>query len=200
MEEDKEQLKRFTVSVENDIYEKFEKFRKQLGKNVSRSQAIRKAMQALMTQEEYIENIEGDVVGCITLIMTHEHFKPFTHFKHQHSHDSEDDHHLESDSEEILEKHYEHAHDLEHIHEHDFSSKPIYASVHQTDLILSNDIQHHFGDVIISTMHVHLEFEKCLEIIAVSGPYKRVKALKDNLQKLKSVLSVGFFIVDKKVK
>jgi metal-responsive CopG/Arc/MetJ family transcriptional regulator len=46
-------------------------------------------------------------------------------------------------------------------------------------------------------MHVHLEFEKCLEIIAVSGPYKRVRKLKDDLQRLKSVLSIGFFIIDR---
>ena len=46
-------------------------------------------------------------------------------------------------------------------------------------------------------MHVHLEYEKCLEIIAVSGPYNRVRKLKEDLQKLKSVLSIGFFIIDK---
>lgn len=197
MAEDKEQLRRFTVSVENDIYEKFEKFRKQLGGNISRSQAIRKAMQALMTHEEYVEKMEGDVVGCITLIMRHEHFKSFRNLSKQHSHDDDN---TDENSIEGLENHHKHFHNKMHFHEHDFNSKPIYASVYQTDVILSNDIQHHFGDVIISTMHVHLEFEKCLEIIAVSGPLTRVKALKDNLQKLKSVLSVGFFIVDKKVK
>jgi metal-responsive CopG/Arc/MetJ family transcriptional regulator len=41
-------------------------------------------------------------------------------------------------------------------------------------------------------MHLHLEFEKCMEIVAVSGPYKRVLALKKNLESLKSVISVGF--------
>ena len=46
-------------------------------------------------------------------------------------------------------------------------------------------------------MHAHLEFEKRLEIIAVSGPYYRVNILRDRLQRLKSVLSVGFFIIDK---
>ena len=47
-------------------------------------------------------------------------------------------------------------------------------------------------------MHVHLEFEKYLEIIAVSGPYTHVKKLKEDLQKLKSTISIGFFIIDKK--
>ena len=49
-------------------------------------------------------------------------------------------------------------------------------------------------------MHVHLEFEKCLEIIAVSGPYERVKLLKEKLQRLKSVISIDFFIIDKDFK
>ncbi|MBD3256095.1 MAG: hypothetical protein GF383_13445, partial [Candidatus Lokiarchaeota archaeon] len=66
-----------------------------------------------------------------------------------------------------------------------------------TDLILNNDIQHHFVDIIISTSHIHLEFEKCMEIIAVSGPFERVKKLKEDLQKLRSVLSIGFFVVDR---
>ena len=96
---------------------------------------------------------------------------------------------------------HEHSHSDLHDsdHDHEYSSKSIYASVHQTDEILKNDIQHHFHDIIISTMHVHLEYEKCLEIIAVSGPYERVKRLKDDLQRLKSVLSMGFFIIDKEI-
>ncbi|MHA2050353.1 MAG: hypothetical protein ACW986_12105 [Promethearchaeota archaeon] len=76
----------------------------------------------------------------------------------------------------------------------------MYANVQQTDEILKNDIQHHFFDLIISTMHVHLEYGKCLEIIAVSGPYDRVKMLKERLQRLKSIISTGFFIIDKESK
>jgi CopG family nickel-responsive transcriptional regulator len=73
----------------------------------------------------------------------------------------------------------------------------LYVNVQQTDLILKNDIQHHFVDIINSTLHIHLEFEKCLEIIAVSGPMKRVKRLKEDLQKLESILSINLFIIDK---
>jgi metal-responsive CopG/Arc/MetJ family transcriptional regulator len=93
----------------------------------------------------------------------------------------------------------EHSHDPFHTsdHEHEYSSHSMYANVQQTDEILNIDIQHHFFDIIISTMHVHLEYGKCIEIIAVSGPYDRVKILKDRLQRLKSVISVGFFIIDK---
>jgi hypothetical protein len=88
-------------------------------------------------------------------------------------------------------------HDADHYHDHDFGSRPIYVNVQQTDEILKTDIQHHFGDIIISTMHVHLEFEKCLEIIAVSGSKDRVIQLKEDLQALKSVISTGFFIIDR---
>ncbi|NVM34078.1 MAG: CopG family ribbon-helix-helix protein [Candidatus Lokiarchaeota archaeon] len=166
-----EEYKRFTISLPQDLYEKFEEFRNKIG--ISRSDAIRKSMHLFMIQEENISTVSENVVGCITIMMTHEHVD----LNHEHSHSD--------------------LHDSDH--DHDYSSKSIYASVQQTDEILKNDIQHHFHDIIISTMHVHLEYEKCLEIIAVSGPYERVKKLKDDLQRLKSVLSIGFFIIDKEI-
>ena len=48
-------------------------------------------------------------------------------------------------------------------------------------------------------MHVHLEYKRCLEIIAVAGAFKDVKKLRDGLQKLTSVLSLGFFILDRDI-
>ncbi|MFW9882307.1 MAG: CopG family ribbon-helix-helix protein [Candidatus Thorarchaeota archaeon] len=164
-----EEYKRFTISLPQDLYSKFEEFRNKL--NISRSDAIRKAMYQFMIQEENISVVSENVVGCITLMMTHEHFE----LDHQHSHEGSDDYQ----------------------HNHEYSSTSIYANIQQTDEILKNDIQHHFHDIIISTMHVHLEYEKCLEIIAVSGPFERVKKLKDDLQRLKSILSISFFIIDK---
>ena len=171
-----EEYKRFTVSLPKDLYDKFEAFRNNIG--ISRSDSIRKAMYSLMTSEETILKASGNVVGCIPLIMRHEHFTG----KHE-----------KGDS-------IEHSHEINHDdkhHDHEYDSRPIYASVQQTDEILKNDIQHHFYDVITSTLHVHLEFEKCLEIIAVSGSFERVKKLKEALQKLRSVVSVQFFIIDK---
>jgi CopG family nickel-responsive transcriptional regulator len=164
-----EEYKRFTISLPQNLYDKFEEFRNKLG--ISRSDAIRKAMYLFMIQEENISVVSENVVGCIALIMAHEHIE----LDNQHSHEK--------------------IHNKEH--NHDYSSRSIYANIQQTDEILKNDIQHHFHDIIISTMHVHLEYEKCLEIIAVSGSYERVKKLKDDLQKLKSILSIGFFIIDK---
>ena len=168
-----EEYKRFTVSLPEKLYKQFEIFRNKIG--ISRSDAIRKAMHNLMISEENISLSTGDVVGCITTIMTHEH----PDIKQE-------------------ESSHDFSHSTDHEHDHDYSSGSMYANVHQTDELLKTDIQHHFFDIIISTMHVHLEYEKCLEIIVVSGPYTRVKKLKDDLQKLKSKISIGFFIIDKK--
>ena len=174
-----EEYKRFTVSLPKDLYDKFEAFRNKMG--ITRSDSIRKAMHSLMVSEETIGVTSANVVGCIPIIMLHEHFtgKDHKEISHEHSHEiNHDDGH----------------------HNHEYDSGPIYASVQQTDEIRKNDIQHHFYDVITSTMHVHLEFEKCLEIIAVSGPYERVKLLKEKLQRLRSVISIDFFIIDKEFK
>ncbi len=168
-----EEYKRFTVSLPKDLYDKFERFREKLG--ISRSDGIRKAMQSLMISEENIPHASGNVIGCISIIMVHEHFQPSSEEEHQHPEGEDHDHE----------------------HDHQYGSQPIYASVHQTDEILKNDIQHHFHDIIISTMHLHLEFEKCLELIAVSGSYNRVIKLKQDLQRLRSIISLGFFIIDK---
>jgi CopG family nickel-responsive transcriptional regulator len=49
------------------------------------------------------------------------------------------------------------------------------------------DIQHDFGRVIISTQHIHLDHDNCLEIIAVKGLAKKVQELADKLQSVKGV-------------
>jgi metal-responsive CopG/Arc/MetJ family transcriptional regulator len=172
-----EEYKRFTVSLPKELYDKFDTFRKNLGIS-SLSDGVRKAMYNFMTSEENFPDKSGNVVGCISIIFTHEHFFSKEE-EHKHSTSGHDDHHL---------------------HDHDYDSGPIYANVQQTDEILKNDIQHHFYDIILSVMHLHLEFEKCLELIAVSGQFDRVLKLKEDLQRLKNVLSVGFFIVDKEIK
>lgn len=188
-----EEYKRFTVSLPQELYEKIEKYRTDL--DITRSDAIRKAMHELLDkrheeESEFSETTE--VVGCITIVMTHEHIKvedtEFDIEKIDHDHDHEHEH--EHDDQ------HDHDHDLTHVHQ--YTTKPLYASVQHADLLKSNDYQHHFRDIIISTMHVHLEFEKCMEIIAVSGPYKRVLDLKKNLESLKSVISVGFVKTQKK--
>lgn len=49
------------------------------------------------------------------------------------------------------------------------------------------DMQHDYGNIIISTQHVHLDHDNCLEIIAVKGPGAKVKVLADSLKAVKGV-------------
>jgi len=49
------------------------------------------------------------------------------------------------------------------------------------------DTQHDFQRIIISTQHVHLDHNNCLEIIAVKGLAKEVQRLADTLKAIKGV-------------
>jgi len=49
------------------------------------------------------------------------------------------------------------------------------------------DIQHDFGEVIISSQHIHLDHHNCLEIIAVKGSPKAAQRLADSLKSVKGV-------------
>lgn len=59
---------------------------------------------------------------------------------------------------------------------------------HRKDLLNKiTDIQHNYQNVIISTQHIHLDHDNCLEIIAVRGNPKEVKKLADILKAIKGV-------------
>jgi len=49
------------------------------------------------------------------------------------------------------------------------------------------DIQHDFQKLIISTQHIHLDHNNCLEIIAAKGNSKEVQKLSDTLKSIKGV-------------
>jgi len=49
------------------------------------------------------------------------------------------------------------------------------------------DIQHGFGDIIISSQHIHLDHNNCLEIIAIKGSSKEAQKLADSLKSVKGV-------------
>ena len=48
-------------------------------------------------------------------------------------------------------------------------------------------IQHDYQDQIISTQHIHLDHDNCLEIIAVKGNAKQAQRLADTLKAVKGV-------------
>lgn len=49
------------------------------------------------------------------------------------------------------------------------------------------DLQHEHHDLILSTMHIHLDEDNCLEVLAVRGPGPEVQGLADRLIGLKGV-------------
>ena len=59
---------------------------------------------------------------------------------------------------------------------------------HKKDILSkSNEIQHNFYDVILSSQHFHLSHEICLEIIAVKGIANRLTELSDKLISIKGI-------------
>ena len=60
---------------------------------------------------------------------------------------------------------------------------------HKGDItIKTNDIQHDYHDVILSSQHFHLSHENCLEIIAVKGVANRLTELSDKLIGVKGLI------------
>jgi CopG family nickel-responsive transcriptional regulator len=60
---------------------------------------------------------------------------------------------------------------------------------HKGDVtIKSNDIQHEYFDVILSSQHFHLSHENCLEIVAVKGTANRLTDLSDKLIGIKGII------------
>lgn len=52
----------------------------------------------------------------------------------------------------------------------------------------SNDIQHQYFDVILSSQHFHLSHDNCLEIIAVKGSANKLTELSDKLIGIKGII------------
>jgi CopG family transcriptional regulator, nickel-responsive regulator len=59
---------------------------------------------------------------------------------------------------------------------------------HRKDLLSKiTDLQHDFQQLIISTQHIHLDHDNCLEIVAVRGQPQEVTKLADMLKSIKGV-------------
>ena len=57
------------------------------------------------------------------------------------------------------------------------------------------DIQHNFGHAVVSTMHLHLDKERCFELIALKGKYTDLKNLEKEIQKLKGIINAKLVIL-----
>ncbi|MBM3297942.1 MAG: nickel-responsive transcriptional regulator NikR [Candidatus Aminicenantes bacterium] len=63
---------------------------------------------------------------------------------------------------------------------------------HKKDLVNRlTEIQHGAQDLIVSTQHIHLDHDHCLEIIAVKGRAAAVRRLADALRSAKGVLQIS---------
>jgi CopG family nickel-responsive transcriptional regulator len=49
--------------------------------------------------------------------------------------------------------------------------------------------QHHSGDLIIATTHVHVDEQLCLEVLILRGKAKDIKKLADGIRAIKGVLN-----------
>jgi len=59
---------------------------------------------------------------------------------------------------------------------------------HKRELINKlTDIQHDFQKVIISNQHIHLDYNNCLEIIAIKGNPKQAQRLTNSLRAVKGI-------------
>ncbi|MFH1338591.1 MAG: nickel-responsive transcriptional regulator NikR [Candidatus Omnitrophota bacterium] len=59
---------------------------------------------------------------------------------------------------------------------------------HKRELINRlTDIQHDFSKIIISTQHIHLDHDNCLEIVVVRGSPREAQKLADTLKSVKGV-------------
>lgn len=63
----------------------------------------------------------------------------------------------------------------------------IYDHHHRELLNKITDLQHDFQSIIISTQHVHLDHDNCLEIVAVKGKARELQKLAEMLKAIKGV-------------
>ena len=63
-------------------------------------------------------------------------------------------------------------------------------------------LQHDYGREILTTQHIHLDEDNCLEVVVVKGAVRRVKAVAESLSSLKGVkhCSLSMATTGKKIK
>ncbi|NUQ63842.1 MAG: nickel-responsive transcriptional regulator NikR [Pirellulales bacterium] len=122
------EIVRFSVSVEDDLLEKFDRFCKE-EQFATRSEAVRQLIRDTLTRRAW-QSAERDVAGTLTLVY---------------------DHHRPQLRDQLME------------------------------------VQHDNTDVIVSTLHAHLEHDLCLEVIILRGPAGRIQEIASRLSGLKGI-------------
>ena len=57
------------------------------------------------------------------------------------------------------------------------------------------EIQHKHGDLIVATLHMHLDNNHCMEVVLVKGEAKRIRELTDKLTSQKGVKQVKLTVM-----
>jgi len=120
-------LKRFSISLESNLLDSFDKYIKAQSYN-NRSEAIRDLIRKSLVRQEW-EN-DANVMGVITLVYDH--------------------------------------------HQHQLQEKV-------------TEVQHDFHHHIVSTTHVHMDHNNCLEVIIVRGKSQEVQDLAEKLIALRGI-------------
>lgn len=120
-------LKRFSISLEQNLLEIFDKHIKERSYN-NRSEAIRDLIRKAFIKNEW--QADKNVMGVISLVYDH--------------------------------------------HQHKLQEKV-------------TEVQHDFHHHIVSTTHVHMDHNNCLEVIIVKGKAKEVQELADRLIALRGI-------------
>jgi CopG family transcriptional regulator, nickel-responsive regulator len=119
---------RFSVSVENELLEKFDRFCRQ-EQFATRSEAVRQLIRDMLTRRAWGSESK-EAAGTLTLVY---------------------DHHRAQLRDKLLE------------------------------------LQHDNTDYVVATLHVHLEHDLCLEVIALRGPAGRLQKIASQLRGLKGI-------------
>jgi CopG family nickel-responsive transcriptional regulator len=119
---------RFSVSVENDLLEKFDRFCKE-ERFATRSEAVRQLIRDTLTRRAWVGQSK-EAAGTLTLVY---------------------DHHRAQLRDKLLQ------------------------------------VQHDHTANVVATLHVHLEHDLCLEVIALRGPADELQRIAAQLRGLKGI-------------
>jgi len=122
------EIVRFSVSVEDDLLQQFDKYCKQ-EQIATRSEAVRQLIRDLLTRRAW-ESGSHEVAGTLTLVY---------------------DHHRPQLRDHLIQ------------------------------------LQHDNTNLIVSTMHAHLNHDVCLEVIVLRGPAGRLQQIASQLRGLKGI-------------
>lgn len=66
----------------------------------------------------------------------------------------------------------------------------VYDHDHHSLLTITNDIQHEFRSIIKTSLHAHVNHERCVDIVIVHGEGQQIKVLTERFMAIKGIESV----------